>query len=156
MSGWLRRWYGSGPGHLMALTLGAVVGLYAGVKLVEADPWAVVYWLVGAAVLHDLVLVPAYSAIDRAARAGIGEGERAAVPAWYDHVRVPVLLSGLLFLVFFPLILRFPPKFVEITDTPVDVYAGRYLAIVAGLFVISGLAWIVRVLIRRRRSPAAG
>lgn len=146
--GWLRRWYGSGPAHLVTLTLGAVVGLYAGIKLVEADPWGVIVWLLAAAVLHDIVLVPAYTGLDRAARGPLRDSRP---PFWYDHIRVPVLLAGLLLLVFFPLILRFPGSFPRITGTSLEVYLPRYLALVASLFALSGLALVVRVVVRRRR-----
>lgn len=147
MSAWLRRYYGAGPVHLVAIVVGGLVGVYAGIKLVGADPRGVLVWLIGGALLHDLVLVPAYSALDRAARSPLG-----GVPAWYDHVRVPTLLSGLLLLVFFPLIARLPAdKFESTTGTSIDVYLGRYLALVAAMFALSGLAWIVRVALRSRR-----
>lgn len=144
---WIRRWYGSGPAHVVTLALGGLVGIYAGIKLVSADPWGIVLWFVAAAVIHDIVLVPAYTALDRGARAPLrGRG----VPFWYDHVRVPVMLSGLLFMVFFPLILGFPEAFPRITGTSLDVYLPRYLAMVAGLFALSGLALLARIVLRRR------
>ncbi len=151
---WLRRWYGSGPAHLVTIILGGLVGVYAASKLLEGDPWGVILWFAGAAVLHDLVLVPAYCGLDRLARGPIGAHStgRPAVPFWYDHIRVPVMLSGLLFLVFFPLILNIPPKFDSITGTSVEVYLGRYLAMVAGLFVLSALTLLVRIWVRRTRT----
>lgn len=152
-AGWLRRWYGSGPAHLAALTLGGLVGIYAASKLLSGDPWGVIIWIAAAAVLHDLVLVPGYTALDRAARAPLGTGtpEGPGVPFWYDHIRVPTMLSGLLLLVFFPLILRIPPRFSSITGTSVEVYLGRYLSLVGGMYALSGLVFLARVLLRRRR-----
>ncbi len=151
MNAWLSKYYGSGLAHLIALTLGGLIGVYAGIKLVAADPRGVVIWLVGGALVHDLVLVPAYTGLDRLARSPLG-----AVPAWYDHVRVPTMLSGLLLLVFFPLIARLPAaKFAGATGTSIDVYLGRYLALVAAMFALSGVAWIARVALRSRRRASA-
>jgi hypothetical protein len=142
----------TGPAHLVAITLGGLVGAYAASKLLAGDPWGVIVWFVAGALLHDLVLVPAYTALDRAARSTTGAATgRPGVPFWYDHIRVPVLLSGLLLLVFFPLILGIPEKFEGITGTSVDVYLGRYLAIVAGLFAVSTLVLLARLAARRRR-----
>jgi hypothetical protein len=54
----------------------------------------ILLWLAASAVLHDLLLLPFYGLLDRV-------GQRAAGPA-VNYVRVPVLLSGLLLLVYFP------------------------------------------------------
>lgn len=150
VNGWLRRWYGSGPAHLAAIILGGLVGTYAASKLLEADPWGVALWFLAAALLHDLVLVPAYCGLDRLARRSMAAGGAgpAAVPLWYDHIRVPVLLSGLLLLVFFPLVLGIPSGYEGITGTSIDVYLGRYLGLVAGLFALSGITLVVRLLTR--------
>ena len=51
-----------------------------------ADPLRVLIWFAGAIVLHDFVLLPLYSAIDRLLVRGV------------NVVRVPALLSGLLLL----------------------------------------------------------
>ncbi len=152
-TGWLQRWYGSGPAHLVTIVLGGLVGLYAATKLLTADPWGVAIWFVATAVIHDLVLVPAYCGIDRLARRSIPSDRTAGshVPFWYDHIRVPVLLSGLLLLVFFPLVLAIPARFEGITGTSVDVYLGRYLAVVAGLFALSAVALAVRITARSAR-----
>ena len=53
----------------------------------------VVLWLVAAVILHDLVLLPAYSALDRARP---GDASRGAI----NYVRVPPGLSLLMLLVF--------------------------------------------------------
>jgi hypothetical protein len=143
----------TGPAHLVAIVLGGLVGVYAASKLLAGDPVGVIVWFVAGALLHDLVLVPAYTALDRVARSSTGASATGEpnVPFWYDHIRVPVLLSGLLLLVFFPLILGIPKKFSSITGTSVDVYLGRYLAMVAGLFAVSTLALLVRLAVRRHR-----
>ena len=65
----MRRRYGASPVHLLAHL--ALLPLAAWALLTVLDFRAasnVVLWLVGAVILHDLVLLPAYSALDRARR----------------------------------------------------------------------------------------
>ena len=85
--------YGASPVHLLAHL--ALLPLVAWALLTVLDFRAasnVVLWLVGAVILHDLVLLPAYSALDRVARV--------AVPGAINYVRVPGGLSLLSLLVF--------------------------------------------------------
>ncbi|MFD5704301.1 hypothetical protein ACFWJH_40635, partial [Streptomyces lasiicapitis] len=72
----LRRWYGAGPLHLLLLLASFVLALYAGVRLLADDWFMVAVWFVGAALLHDLVLVPVYAAADRAVTALLGRHDR--------------------------------------------------------------------------------
>ena len=81
--------YGASPIHLLAHL--ALLPLVAWALLTVLDFRAasnVVLWLVGAVILHDLVLLPAYSALDRVARV--------AVPGAINYVRVPGGLSLLM------------------------------------------------------------
>ena len=85
--------YGASPVHLLAHL--ALLPLAAWALLTVLDFRAasnVVLWLVGAVILHDLVLLPAYSALDRVARV--------AVPGAINYVRVPGGLALLSLLVF--------------------------------------------------------
>ena len=59
----------------------------------------IVLWFVAAIVLHDLVLLPFYSAIDRVGRAGLPRGRRSTTSG------SRAALSALLLLLFFPPIL---------------------------------------------------
>ncbi|MEV0889080.1 hypothetical protein AB0J03_35485 [Streptomyces microflavus] len=160
--------YGAPPLHLL-LVLGsfALTG-YAGIRLLDGrEPWMVVLWFVGAALLHDLVLLPLYTLTDRAAQIVLGGRHRPAGPRadagsapvrWINHVRVPVFLSGLLFLTYFPLILERGGRFTAYTTLPDDVFLGRWLLITAALFGLSALALLIRVFRSRptRRAPAGG
>ena len=92
----MKRRYGASPLHLLAHL--AVLALAAWALLQALDLGGaerIVLWLVGAVVLHDLVLWPSYSALDRVARRGRPVG-------WANYVRLPLGLSALLLLVFFP------------------------------------------------------
>ncbi len=92
------------------------------------------------AILHDLVSLPAYSLADRVARAAT-----ARHPGVVNHVRVPVVVSGVLLLVYFPLILtRAPSTYERATGRPVTGYATAWAAITAGLFALSAVTYAVR------------
>jgi hypothetical protein len=102
-----------------------------------------VIWFVGAALLHDLVLVPLYSLADWLARRRLG-------PPALNHLRVPALLSGLLLLVYFPLILvKADRNYVNSTGHHVEDYARNWLLLTACFFAVSALIYALR-LIRHR------
>src|SRR5690242_10209292 len=106
--GWFRRRYGAGPTHLIGLLACFLVAGYAVLRWLDS-PSAVrlVVWFVGALILHDFVLFPAYSLLDRALRTALPTRRRLRVPL-VNHIRVPLLLSGLLLLLWFPLIANKP------------------------------------------------
>ncbi|MCX4626478.1 hypothetical protein [Streptomyces sp. NBC_01443] len=142
-----RRRYGASPLHLLLVLASFALAVYAGVRLLKGDTLGVALWFVGAALLHDLVLLPLYSVTDRAVqllfrgRAGAGEGPpRPSV----NYVRVPACVSGLLLLVWWPLILRRVSRYTAATGLPADVFLGRWLLITAGLFIASAATFLVR------------
>jgi hypothetical protein len=148
------RWYGSGPLHLLVLIASFALTGYAMVRLFAVRPWEVAIWFVGAAVLHDLILLPLYSLSDLSAlsvlRHRADASARPTAP-WINHLRVPAFLSGLLLLVWFPLILRLAVPYPGDTGLSYDVYLGRWLAITGVLFAASAVAFAVRL--RRVRRP---
>ncbi|MFE4960511.1 hypothetical protein ACFRCW_42905 [Streptomyces sp. NPDC056653] len=161
----IRSLYGASPLHLLLVLCSFALTGYAGIRLLAgAEPWKVVLWFVGAALLHDLVLLPLYTVTDRAAQTLLGERREPAAPGeaarpamrWINYVRVPVFLSGVLFLTYFPLILeRVSHRFTLYTTLSTDVYLGRWLLITAVLFGISTLALLIRMG-RSRPSPESG
>jgi hypothetical protein len=144
----LRERYGAGPAHLIGGLLVLVLGVYALTRFLSAGPVLdLVLWILGAVLLHDLVLLPAYTALDRAL-----QGATRRVPRLLNHLRVPTVLSGLVFLVYFPLILALRPElFRATTGLGTGPYLGRWLLITAGLFLVSALVFVVR-LVRERRA----
>lgn len=160
----VRGWYGDSVTHLGLMAASFALALYAGVRLVAGDPVGVLLWFAGGALLHDLALLPAYSAADRGlqrwGRVGADDGPgRAAAHSgtapgmrWINHLRVPAAVSLLLLLVWFPLILRRVEDFPEATGLSPDVYLGRWLLVTAALFAGSaGWAALRWALNRRRR-----
>ncbi|WP_340557847.1 hypothetical protein [Streptomyces sp. GSL17-111] len=136
----LRRWYGASPLHLLLLLASLTVTLYAGVRLLDGDTVGVLVWFVGAALLHDLVFLPVYAGVDRLGGAALRSPPR----RWVNHVRVPVFLSGLLLLIWYPLILGRVPHFTPYTALPDDVFLGRWLLVTAALLAASALTLLVR------------
>jgi len=141
-----RKVYGAGPFHLVGMILSLTVAWYAASKLVPIQPWNVTKWFVGAAVIHDLVLLPLYAGVDWGLRA---VHTRAPGPVrWLNYVRVPAFLSGLLLLVYFPLIARKSTFFERATTFHMDLYLGRWIGFTLVVFALSGAAYGVRLLRR--------
>ncbi|SCK06601.1 hypothetical protein B046DRAFT_00276 [Streptomyces sp. LamerLS-316] len=143
----LRRWYGEGPLHLLLMAASFALAGYAGVRLLDGDTLLILVWFLGAALVHDLVLVPLYSAADRALRIPL-----ARRPALVNFVRVPLLLSGLLLLMWFPLITRRAERYEPASGMSPDRFLGNWLLITAALFAVSALWLVVRTVRARRRA----
>jgi hypothetical protein len=60
--------YGAHPLHLASLLLSFAVAGYAALQLFAADLIGVAVWFLGAAILHDLVVLPGYVLVDRLVR----------------------------------------------------------------------------------------
>lgn len=134
--------YGEHPVHLAGFAITFAVAGWAALQIADLrNAFTVLVWFAGAIVLHDLVLYPAYTLADRALQ---------RAPLNPNVVRIPALLSGLLFLVWFPLILeREPALYRSITGVEPPDYLGRWLLITAGLFAAS----LLIALLRRARQP---
>jgi hypothetical protein len=146
-------WYGAGPLHLLSLLACFALAGYAAVQFVASRPLAVAVWFVGAVIGHDLLLVPLYSLADRSARAVIRH-RAPGLPAvaWINYVRVPAALSGLLLLVWFPLIFRLTAVYHASTTLSPDPYLWHWLAVTGALFLLSAVVFAVRL--RGTRVPA--
>lgn len=154
-AGLFRRAYGEGPLHLLLLAATFALTGYAGVRLLHGQTLRIVLWFAGAAVVHDLVLLPVYSTADRAlrealgARPGAGAVRRRAV----NFVRVPAYLSLLLLLVQFPLIARLSERYDRYTGLSVDVFLGNWLLVTGVLFAVSALWFVLSAVRRSGRAP---
>ncbi|MEP6952749.1 MAG: hypothetical protein ABI950_01660 [Solirubrobacteraceae bacterium] len=144
----IRERYGASPLHLLghlvvfAITLWAISHVFDG-----REPWNFVVWFVAAALLHDLLLLPFYSVLDRVAQAL--PGPRSAV----NFVRVPALMSGVMLLVYFPRILdRAPGNYTRVSGFDPEGYMRNWLLITAALFMASALLYVGRSAAARRRS----
>ncbi|MGW1668152.1 hypothetical protein [Streptomyces sp. NPDC002324] len=152
------------PFQLLLLACSFALAGYAGVRLLADDWFQVALWFVGAAVVHDLVLLPLYTTADRAlVRAAASSGRRVGAPRTPSrqcgsaaYVRVPAVLSGLLLLVWFPLISgRVADRYESATALSASDFLGRWLLITALLFGGSALLLVVRLRRATKESPPA-
>jgi hypothetical protein len=151
-----RRLYGASPLHLVGLIACVAVaglGIRRWFDVGGHDTRLILTWFLALLIGHDLVFVPLYSLLDRllsrktASRPGPARFARARL-----HVRVPVMLSGLLLLVFAPLILRkSSDDYGNYSGLSSHPYLGRWLFATACLFALSGAVYLVRVAVDRRR-----
>ncbi|MFD4569837.1 hypothetical protein ACFVXW_39915 [Streptomyces sp. NPDC058251] len=135
------------PLQLLLLACSFALAGYAGVRLLADDWFGVALWFVGAAVLHDLVLVSLYAGADQVLTRALGAAGRRE---WTLFVRVPAALSGLLLLMWFPLITgQVADEYRSATGLSGHGFLARWLLITAVLF--GGSA--VLLVLRSRRSP---
>lgn len=153
-----RHLYGASPLHLLALIASLLVSGAAVTRWfdnVGSITVRILVWFIGAIVAHDLVLLPLYSLLDRLAfgrrrRPDSRTPDRAAGRV---YLRVPALLSGLIFLVFFPEILKLGNQvFAVASGLHQNVYLTRYLLTCGALFALSGLAYALRLAGERRKT----
>jgi polyferredoxin len=147
--------YGADPLHLLVLLACFALAGYAASRVIVAGIWlGFLVWFVGAAIIHDLILYPLYALADVVARSRpwhrLRPPRRAVQwPPAHNYVRVPVALSGLLLLVWFPLIFRLSEDtYRASTGLDLSPYLGRWLLVTGVLFAGSALAYALRV--RRR------
>ncbi len=153
-----RRLYGANPLHLIGhVVLFAIAG-FAIVQILGGGAWINwIGWFVGAALLHDLVLLPLYSALDRGLGRVVDRPPRPPlaprrVPL-VNHLRGPAAISGILLIVYFPVILGLSGEnYHNDTGHHLEGYTRNWLLITAALFVVSAIAYAVRA--RRGRPPA--
>jgi hypothetical protein len=134
-------------GHLVLIAITAWVLAQMFHVNVAPQPLNLALWLVLGALVHDLLLLPLYAGADALMR-------RLPGPL-VNHVRFPVAISAVLLLVWFPLILqRQPSGYVNALGRQPPDYLGRWLAVTAGLFVLSALVLAVRRLTASRAGAA--
>lgn len=137
-----RRRYGASPVHLLAhLVLLPLVAWAVLQALSFRGARDVVTWFVAALILHDLVGLPLYSALDRAAQRARVRG----IPV-INHLRVPAVAAGASFLVFFPLILgKSDGSLHYLSGVQPSGYLGRWLLLVAAVAAASAAVLVVRL-----------
>jgi hypothetical protein len=98
----------------------------------------VAIWLVAAAIIHDLLVVPVYSGLDRVARSAL-RGARV------NYVRIPAGLSLLLLCVFWGTIGgKGAGAYHAVSGRSFAGYGTRWLLVTAVLFATSGVIYLVR------------
>jgi hypothetical protein len=140
------QWYGAGPLHLLTLLGCFALAGYAAAELLPNNFIGIPVWFAGAVIGHDLVLMPLYSLADRSAVA-VFRHRQPRLPAlpWINYLRVPAGLSGLLLLIWFPLIFRLPSRFPASTTLPLDPYLWHWLGVTGALFLLSAAVLALRL-----------
>jgi hypothetical protein len=168
-----KRLYGGHPLHLVTLLasfalVGYVISIMGTKQLWNSRVWwqSILVWFIAAILLHDLVLFPWYALADRS----LGAGWRAVTGRLPDrtprvppinYVRIPVMASGLLFLMFLPgIIEQGKGTYHNATGLTQAPFLDRWILITAALFGVSAVAYVVRLLLVRRAShlgePSSG
>ncbi|MFV2178537.1 hypothetical protein ACFHW2_20490 [Actinomadura sp. LOL_016] len=148
----LRGLYGADPLHLLALAVCFALAGYAALRVFSTTPWLfVLAWFAGSVVGHDLVLFPLYALADRSLTGALRAGRartragRPRVPA-VNHLRVPFAGSGLLLLLFFPVITRWSERdYTAASGRTEEGYLGRWLLVTAALFGASAGVYALRL-----------
>jgi len=138
------RRYGASPWHLVALLNCFLLAAYA-VSRVWGDPgfWRIAVWFVGAAIVWDLIAGPLIALADRLLRPLRSRPRRVPV---VNHVRLPALLSGLLLVVWTPVIFQRSEEVYRLkTGLDQDPYLERWAAITVVLFAVSAVAYGARL-----------
>ena len=151
--------YGASPAHLvghLALFAASAWAIANALDAQGAKDWIV--WFVGAALLHDLVVLPLYTLLDRAlllvTRARTRDGRGPLAVPLVNHVRVPFAIAAVVLLVSFPLVLRKAPGNLErVAGFTPDGFGLSYVLLVIALFALSGLWYVVRLVRVDRRDP---
>lgn len=152
----LLRWYGASPLHLLTMAGCFALAGYAAVMLLKVNAVAVVVWFAGAVIGHDLVLMPMYILADRSVTAVIRHRPPELPSAgWINYLRVPVVLSSILLLIWFPLIFRLPRNFPSSTALSLDPYLWHWLAVTGALFLMSAATFALRLRTGHRRARKA-
>ncbi len=150
---WWRRRYGASPLHLLALVASFALAGYAALQAARGPlPVRMLIWFLGAVVAHDFVLFPLYALADRSLGAALPSRRRhTGASGSVNYLRVPALLSGLLLLMFFPLILRRGEgTYRAATGLGQEPYLGRWLLVTGVLFGASAVLFAAGRAIRSR------
>ena len=134
----LHRLYGDTPLHaLLHVGCFALAG-WAILQLTDVRPHLYLLgWFVGAVVIHDFVLLPAYAVLDRGGARALGRR--------VNYVRIPLGLSGPLALVYFPVMLgKGEDAYRRVSGLGWEGYALRWLGVTLALFAVSALIYLVR------------
>jgi hypothetical protein len=157
--------YGSNPLHLLTLVAGFALAGYVLVTVKPTTLWnqhtwwqSILVWFAAAIIAHDLVLFPAYALVDRILVAGsrIRPRREVSVPL-LNHVRIPAMGAALTLLVFLPgIIEQGGPTYTAATGQTQEPFLGRWLLLTAAMFVVSAVAYGVRLALSRRAKPPPG
>jgi hypothetical protein len=150
-----RHRYGARPLHLAGHLVALAIAAFAIDRIFRAGGILQVLVLyLGFVIAHDLIFVPLYTVLDRLMRRvllPVSTSRRLGIPV-INHVRVPLVISALLLLIYGPLIFGFSESnYYALSGHQLEHYVRNWLAITAALLLGSGLIYAARVLVRARQ-----
>jgi hypothetical protein len=123
----------------------AFAGYVANLVVNVPYAWMIGVFFVGAIVAHDFVLFPVYALADRLIGRRAAHSAHRQGPRWINHVRIPALLSGLLLVMFFPLVFGLGERtYRSATGLGTGPYLLRFLLVSGTLFTGSGVIYLWR------------
>jgi hypothetical protein len=125
--------------------LGYILVTVKPATLWNPDSWwqSIPVWFAAAIIAHDLVLFPIYALADRILP--IRAARRRSRLSLLNHVRIPLLGSGLTLLVFLPgIIAQGAPTYLAATGQTQQPFLFRWLLLTATMFAVSAVAYAVR------------
>jgi hypothetical protein len=138
--GVIARRYGASAWHLVGHLAALALTVYAVSRVLDprfSRGLNYVVWIVGGAILHDVLLAPGYALLDAMARR--------VAPGAINYLRFPAAISGAMLLVYSPLILGLgDANYMRSTGQHPSGFAMRWLAITAALFAASALFYGIR------------
>ncbi|MFD4444819.1 hypothetical protein ACFWPK_34090 [Nocardia sp. NPDC058519] len=129
--------------------VGYVIAVMGPKTLWNHDVWwqSILVWLLGAVIAHDLVLFPFYALIDRTLTSGWRaiRGRRPnprPMVSPVNYIRIPMLGSGLLLLLFFPGIFeQGKTTYLAATGQTQQPFLTRWLLLTAVMFGVSAFTY---------------
>ena len=153
-----RRLYGERLLHLMLVLAALALGGYVILTLAVDQPFnpkvwwqSIAVWFAVAIIGHDLVLFPLYAIAERLIPTHAGPDHRVrhlsvrSVPI-VNYIRMPSMATGLTLILFLPgIIEQGAPTYQAATGLTQAPYLSRWLLLTAGFYLVSALAFGVRV-----------
>ncbi len=115
-------------------------------------------WFVGAIVAHDMIAWPLYTGLNNLAYSARRRHDpHEKFVAGLVYLRVPAVISGLVFVIWLPLILDLSEgTYLDVAGKDPDGFLGRWLLLTGLLFLGSGVLFALRTRRATREDSAPG
>jgi hypothetical protein len=139
------RRYGAHPLHLLAFIASFGLAGYAATALFHRQTIRVAVWFIGAAVGHDILLLPLYGLANLSLTRIWRLAPRTESVPWLNYVRFPAAISLLLLLIYIPEISRRRTAQFANSGLSNHPYFAHWLLVTGILFAISAISYAARL-----------
>jgi hypothetical protein len=146
------RLYGANPLHLLAMLASFGIAGYAATALFHRNTVRVGVWFVGAAVGHDVLLLPLYGLANLSLTRIWRLAPRTDSVPWLNYLRFPAVISATLLLIYFPEISRRRTAQYSNSGLTNHPYFSHWLLVTGIVFAISAVLYAVRLRVAVRDS----